>query len=91
MTERIIIKKFSCIDNLNAEFKQINIFIGPQASGKSITVKLLFFFKNQKLSLIFDKRYAACFSDLKKPLFVLSKLLNDKTRSTFFVAILLTF
>lgn len=28
------------------EFKSINILIGPQGSGKSITVKLLYFFKN---------------------------------------------
>src|SRR5690554_5688506 len=28
------------------EFNSINILIGPQGSGKSITVKLLYFFKN---------------------------------------------
>ena len=28
------------------DFKSINILIGPQGSGKSITVKLLYFFKN---------------------------------------------
>ena len=64
MTERIIIKKFSCIDNLNAEFKQINIFIGPQASGKSITVKLLFFFKN-----IFSEVVKSVIDDEDKRLF----------------------
>ncbi|MDO4226462.1 AAA family ATPase [Neisseria sp.] len=44
--EKIQIQDFGGITKLEAEFKQINIFIGPQASGKSITVKLLFFFKN---------------------------------------------
>lgn len=44
--EKIKIQNFGGIAVLEAEFKQINIFIGPQASGKSITVKLLFFFKN---------------------------------------------
>ena len=44
--EKIKIHNFGGITNLEAEFNQINIFIGPQASGKSITVKLIFFFKN---------------------------------------------
>lgn len=31
---------------MDFEFKSINILIGPQGSGKSVTVKLLYFFKN---------------------------------------------
>ena len=31
---------------MDFEFNSINILIGPQGSGKSITVKLLYFFKN---------------------------------------------
>lgn len=46
MTECLEIKNFAGIANINVEFKTLNIFIGPQASGKSITVKLAYFFKS---------------------------------------------
>ncbi len=52
MSEKIIIKNFGGIQTLNAEFKQLNIFIGQQASGKSITVKLVFYFKNLLADII---------------------------------------
>lgn len=44
--ETIYIKNFAGIKEMKFEFKSINILIGPQGSGKSITVKLLYFFKN---------------------------------------------
>jgi len=44
--EKISIKNFGGLKNIEFEFKKINIIIGPQASGKSITVKLTFFFKD---------------------------------------------
>lgn len=44
--ETIYIKNFAGIKEMEFEFKSINILIGPQGSGKSITVKLLYFFKN---------------------------------------------
>lgn len=44
--EKIEIKDFIGIKDVAIEVKQINILIGPQASGKSIIVKLLFYFKN---------------------------------------------
>ena len=31
---------------MDFDFKSINILIGPQGSGKSVTVKLMYFFKN---------------------------------------------
>ncbi len=46
MTEKLIIKNFAGIQDLEIEVKRINILIGPQASGKSICAKLLFYFKN---------------------------------------------
>jgi AAA15 family ATPase/GTPase len=46
MTEKLIIKNFAGIQELEIEIKRINILIGPQASGKSICAKLLFYFKN---------------------------------------------
>ncbi len=46
MTEKLIIKNFAGIKELIIDIKQINILIGPQASGKSVCAKLLFYFKN---------------------------------------------
>lgn len=45
MKESIIIQNFGGLKNVTFELDRINIFIGPQASGKSVTAKLLFFFK----------------------------------------------
>lgn len=44
--EHITIQNFGGIKKMDFEFKSVNILIGPQGSGKSITVKLLYFFKN---------------------------------------------
>lgn len=46
MKETLIIDNFAGIKYLELEYKNINILIGPQASGKSICVKLTYFFKN---------------------------------------------
>ena len=46
MIERIIINDFGGIKNLEIEVNKINILIGPQAVGKSICAKLLYFFKS---------------------------------------------
>lgn len=43
--EKLIIENFGGLKRLEIEFKSINILIGPQASGKSIAVKLSYFFK----------------------------------------------
>lgn len=43
--EKIKIENFAGIKSMDFEFKSINILIGPQGSGKSVTVKLLYFFK----------------------------------------------
>lgn len=44
--EKIEIRNFVGIKSIALEIKQINILIGPQASGKSIIAKLLFYFKS---------------------------------------------
>jgi predicted ATP-dependent endonuclease of OLD family len=46
MVEKLIIRDFAGIKELEIDIKQINILIGPQASGKSVCAKLLFYFKN---------------------------------------------
>ncbi len=44
--EKIKIENFAGIKSMDFEFKSINILIGPQGAGKSVTVKLLYFFKS---------------------------------------------
>ena len=46
MSESISIHNFAGIKQFDIELKKINIFIGPQTIGKSITAKLIYFFKN---------------------------------------------
>lgn len=46
MTEKLTVKNFAGIKDLEIEVKRVNILIGPQASGKSVCAKLLFYFKN---------------------------------------------
>ncbi|WP_052646623.1 AAA family ATPase [Spirulina subsalsa] len=43
--EKLIIKNFAGLKYIDIEIKKINIFIGPQASGKSIIAKILFYCK----------------------------------------------
>jgi len=45
MKESIEIINFGGIKKMKLEIKPINILIGPQASGKSVTIKLIYFFK----------------------------------------------
>lgn len=44
--EKLKIENFAGIRSMDLEFKSINILIGPQGAGKSVTVKLLYFFKS---------------------------------------------
>lgn len=46
MVEKLIVSNFAGIKELEIDIRQINILIGPQASGKSVCAKLLFYFKN---------------------------------------------
>jgi predicted ATP-binding protein involved in virulence len=52
MVEKLIIDNFAGIEHLEIEVKKINIMIGPQASGKSVCAKLLFYFKEFVSELI---------------------------------------
>ncbi|MDS3861485.1 AAA family ATPase [Thermosynechococcaceae cyanobacterium BACA0444] len=56
MTEKLIIKNFAGIEELEIEVKKINILIGSETSGKSICAKLLFYFKSffSQMSLIIE-------------------------------------
>ncbi|MGC9525289.1 MAG: AAA family ATPase [Limnospira sp.] len=44
-TEKLIIKNFAGLNHIDIEIKKINILIGPQASGKSMIAKILFYCK----------------------------------------------
>jgi predicted ATPase len=46
MSEKLTIRNFTCIHDLEIQLADINVLIGPQASGKSICAKSLYFFKN---------------------------------------------
>lgn len=44
--ETLHVKNFAGIKDAQIELSRMNVFIGPQASGKSVCAKLLFYFKN---------------------------------------------
>lgn len=44
-TETLTIEGFAGLKSVTLDLRQVNVLIGPQASGKSVIAKLLFFFK----------------------------------------------
>jgi len=49
--EKLVINNFLCIEHAEIEIKKINLFIGPQAQGKSLISKLIYFFKRYPYTL----------------------------------------
>ncbi|WP_257618586.1 hypothetical protein [Vibrio cholerae] len=45
MAETLKVKNFLVIKNAEIDIKRINIIIGPQANGKSLLAKLVYFFQ----------------------------------------------
>jgi ABC-type cobalamin/Fe3+-siderophores transport system ATPase subunit len=41
---RLIVEEFSCIESASLDLNQLTVLIGPQASGKSVLSKLVYFF-----------------------------------------------
>lgn len=41
---RLTVENFSCLKNTDIEISKFNVLIGPQASGKSVLSKLIYFF-----------------------------------------------
>ena len=65
--EKLYIENFGGITKAEIELNKINVFIGPQASGKSVCAKLFYFFKKVPdtiFNLIFTQENAV--SDFKK-------------------------
>ncbi len=59
MQSRLIVKNFGPLKNIDVELKNVNVFIGPQASGKSALAKLFTIFKApRKFLKDFDKNSA---------------------------------
>src|SRR4028119_977711 len=78
MAEKLIVKNFAGIKDLEIEIKRINILIGPQASGKSVCAKLLFYFKdfvwailaaveNEQTKRTLDSNYSKKFEEYFPP------------------------
>jgi AAA ATPase domain len=56
MQSRLIVKNFGPLKDIDVELKNVNVFIGPQASGKSALAKLFTIFKApRKFLKDFDK------------------------------------
>ena len=64
--EKIEIKDFAGIKDITIEVKQINILIGPQASGKSIIAKLLYYFKNFIFEIVNGVKESKNANEIKK-------------------------
>ena len=65
-TEKLHIKNFAGLNEIDIELAQINILIGPQASGKSICAKLCFFFKEIFQELPLDVNSETPLAQMKK-------------------------
>jgi ABC-type cobalamin/Fe3+-siderophores transport system ATPase subunit len=52
MGERLAVKNFLCLKEVDLEVKDFLILIGPQASGKSVCAKLLYFFRTMLSELV---------------------------------------
>ncbi len=57
MKEKLSVRNFSVIDHADIDIRGIDILIGPQAGGKSLLAKLVYFFKTIPLEM-----YAAIIS-----------------------------
>ena len=61
MKETITIKNFGGLKDVTIPLNSINIFIGKQASGKSVTAKLIYFFRK-----IFEDMFDGLYEDKKQ-------------------------
>ncbi|GAB2485558.1 hypothetical protein GCM10027082_40680 [Comamonas humi] len=62
----ISIKNFSCVKLANIELKRLNVIIGPQGAGKSVTTKLLYFFSDINQDAIRCAEDGFSYSEYKK-------------------------
>lgn len=69
----ITIENFSCIKSAQIKLRRLNIIIGPQGSGKSVTTKLIYFFSDILLDSIQYAEDGVSLANYKK---VLQKRFN---------------
>lgn len=62
----ISIRNFSCIQSASFTLQRLNIIIGPQGSGKSVTTKLVYFFAEIPQSAVRHAEDGLNFSEYKK-------------------------
>ncbi len=60
--ESLVVKNFFTLKDIDIDLAKFNVFIGEQASGKSLLVKLIYFFRNTILLPIINYRTSS--SDL---------------------------
>lgn len=68
--ECLYIKNFAGIKELELEIKPINILIGPQGTGKSVVVKLIYFFKDIINTVVFGNTEWGDVDGVKKEIIV---------------------
>jgi hypothetical protein len=78
MSERLIVKNFLCLEDIDIEVKDFLVLIGPQAAGKSLCAKLLYFFRT-----IFDELALYQMKSTLGNLPDLNMILSDKFESFF--------
>lgn len=62
MAERLIIKKFGPIEQVDLDLSKIVVFIGPQSSGKSTIAKVLSIFRSID-TIVAEKKYSESFQE----------------------------
>jgi predicted ATPase len=78
MKERLIVRNFLCLKDIDIEVKDFLVLIGPQTVGKSLCAKLLYFFRT-----ILDEIVRHQIIDTLKKQFDLETMLRDKFGSFF--------
>jgi hypothetical protein len=64
----LTIRNFSCIQSASFAIKRLNVIIGPQGSGKSVTTKLVYFFADLFQGSLRHAEDGLSLSDYKKAL-----------------------
>ena len=54
--KKLIVKNFFTLKEIDIDLSQFNIFIGEQASGKSLLVKLIYYFNENFNKPIFQRK-----------------------------------
>jgi predicted ATP-dependent endonuclease of OLD family len=78
-TERLIVKNFGPLKDVDIELKDIMVFIGPQASGKSTLAKILYLILYNYSEVAINKLFNDINIDFFNPNTSIKLLKNDET------------